>query len=92
MASKNNRIIIKPGRTHACVCCLLGHTTAPTSHQLRVYSTVDDLAKKKKKKRRKMMMRDRERDDMYVYMAVIKLRLDTQLQAVVIGLKSADRK
>ncbi len=42
-------------------------------------------------------MRDRERDDMYVCiyvyvcMAVIKLRLDTQLQAVVIGLKSADR-
>lgn len=36
-------------------------------------------------------MRDRERDDMYVYMAVIKLSLDTQLQAVVIGLKSADR-
>jgi hypothetical protein len=35
-------------------------------------------------------MRDRERDDMYVCMAVIKLRLDTQLQAVVIGLKSAD--
>lgn len=39
------------------------------------------------------MMRDRERDDMYacVCMAVIKLRLDTQLQAVVIGLKSAER-
>lgn len=40
-------------------------------------------------------MRDRERDDMYVCiyvcMAVIKLSLDTQLQAVVIGLKSADR-
>ena len=40
-------------------------------------------------------MRDRERDDMHVFMyvcmAVIKLRLDTQLQAVVIGLKSADR-
>lgn len=95
MASKNNRIIIKPGRTHACVCCLLGHTSELTSHQLRVYSMVDDLPKR------------REEDDarqnvtiyvcvciymlMYVCMAVIKLSLDTQLQAVVIGLKSADR-
>jgi hypothetical protein len=51
VASKNNRIIIKPGRTHAFMCCLPGHTTEPTSHQLRVYSTVDDLAKEKREEK-----------------------------------------
>jgi hypothetical protein len=45
------------------------------------------LEKEKKKKKKKMMMRDIERDDMNV----IKLNLNIQLQAVVIGLKSADR-
>lgn len=50
MKNKNNRIIIKPGRTHACMCCLPVHTiVSRTSYQLRVYSIVDDLRRRRKK-------------------------------------------
>jgi hypothetical protein len=55
MKNKNNRIIIKPGRTHThtrvCVVCL-STLVSSTSYQLRVYSMVDDLTKRRRKKKR----------------------------------------
>ncbi len=93
VASKNNRIIIKPGRTHACVLFAWPHYWANVSPITGLFNGRWSC---KRKKRREI---DEEDDAgqrtwryvcIYVCMAVIKLRLDTQLQAVVIGLKSAD--
>jgi len=93
VASKNNRIIIKPGRTRVCVVCL----ATPLSQRLTNYGSIQWSMILQKKKRREIDEEDDARQRtwryvcIYVCMAVIKLRLDTQLQAVVIGLKSADR-
>ena len=63
MTNKNNRIIIKAG--HACVC--LGTVVSRTSHQLRVYSTVDDLQQEEEDdaRQREKKEEEEERDDMY---------------------------
>lgn len=75
MKNKNNRIIIKPGRTHACMCCLPVHTiVSRTSYQLRAYSIVDDL-----RRRKNDHVSERERTWRYVCMIIIELLLDTEL-------------
>ncbi len=78
-----------------CVVCL----ATPLSQRLTNYGSIQWSMILQKKKRREIDEEDDARQRtwryvciyVYVCMAVIKLRLDTQLQAVVIGLKSADR-